>query len=82
MVHGHQWLRDARWSTAELVFGSDPEDVLLPFDQLGDRAAGALDGGGDGDPANLIVLVVPLLQDVIQDLAASIILGRLPVADD
>lgn len=69
-------------AAAILVLSSDSEDVLLPFDELGDREAGALEGGGDGYPANFLVLVVLLLQNVVQDLAATIVLRRLPVADD
>lgn len=82
LVFGDQRLRDARWPAAKLVLSSDPEDVLLPLDELGDREAGSLQGGGDGDPADLVVLIVLLLQDVIQDLAAAVVLGRVPVADD
>lgn len=82
LVLSDQGLRDARWPTAVLVLSSDSKDVFLPFDEFADGAAGALQGGGDGDPANLIVLVVLLLQDVVQDLAATIIFRRLPVTDD
>lgn len=82
LVLGDEWFGDARWTTAILVFSSDSEDVLLPFDELGDGAAGALQGGSDGDPASLVLLVVFLLQNVVQDLAATIILRRLPVTDD
>lgn len=82
LVLGHQGLRDARRAAAKLVLSSDPEDVFLPLDEFGDGAAGALQGGGDGDPADLIVLVVLLLQNVVQDLAATIILRRLPVTND
>lgn len=82
LVLGHQRLGDAARAAAELVLGRDPEDVLLALDELGDGAAGALQGGGDGDPADLLVLVVLLLQDVVQDLAASVVLRRLPVTDD
>lgn len=82
LVLGNQWFRDTWQPTAELVLGRDSEDVLLPFDEFGDGAAGALQGRGDGDPTDLLVLVVLLLQDVVQNLAATIILGRLPVTDD
>ena len=82
LVLGDQWLWDAGIATAILVLSGDSEDVLLPFDELGDGEAGALEGGGDGYPADLIVLVVLLLQDIVEDLAAAVVLGRLPVADD
>lgn len=82
LVLGQKRLRDARWSTAKLVLSCDSEDVLLSFNELCDRKAGALQGRGDSDPANLVVLVVLLLQDVVKDLAATIILGRLPVDYD
>lgn len=82
LVLGNNWLRDARWATAIFVFSTDFEDVLLPFNQLGDREAGAFQGGGDGDPANLIVLVVLLLQNVVEDFTATIVLRRFPVTDD
>ena len=81
LVLGNQRLRDARWPTAKLVLSGDPEDIFLPFDELGDGVAGALQGGSDGDPADLVVLVVLLLQDVVQDLAASVVFGRVPVTD-
>lgn len=79
LVLGNQWLRGTRWPTAELVFGGDSEDVLLPLDEFGDGEAGALQGRGDSDPADLIILVVLLLQDEVQDLTAAIVLRRLPV---
>lgn len=82
LVLGDQRVGDAWWPAAELVLGSDSEDVLLPFDEFSDRAAGALQSRGDGDPADLVVLVILLLQDIVQDLTAAIVLGRLPVTDD
>lgn len=82
LVLGNQWLRDTRWPTAKLILSGDSEDVLLPFNEFGDGAAGALQGRGDSYPANLIVLVVLLLQNVVQDLAAAVVLRRLPVTDD
>lgn len=82
LVLSKEWLGDARLATAILILCSDSEDVLLPFNEFGDRVAGTLQGGGDGDPANLIILVVLLLQNVVQDLTASIVLRRFPVTDD
>lgn len=82
LVLGDKWLRDAWMTTAILVLSCDFKDVLLPFNQLGDWKAGAFQSGGDGDPADLVVLVVLLLQDVVQDLTAAVILRRLPVTDD
>lgn len=82
LVLGNKWLRYAWMATAILVLSCDFHDVLLPFNQLGDWKAGAFQSGGDSDPANLIILVVLLLQDVVQDLTATIILRRLPVTDD
>ena len=81
LVFGDHWLGDAWWPDAVLVLSGDSEDVLLPFDEFADGAAGALQGGGDGDPADLLALIVLLLQDVVQDLSAAIVLGRLPVTD-
>lgn len=68
LVHSNHWLRGTGRTTAELVLSSDSEDVFLPFDELGDETAGALQRGGDGNPADLFVLVVLLLQDVVEDL--------------
>ena len=82
LVLGDQRLRDALRSAAILVLSSDSEDVLLSFDEFGDGAAGSLQRGGDGDPVTLIVLVVLLFQDVVQDLASTVIFRRLPVTDD
>lgn len=82
LVLGNQGFGDAWGPTAVLILGCDSEDVFLPFNEFGDGAAGALEGRGDSDPAYLIVLVVLLLQDVVQDLASTIILRRLPVTDD
>lgn len=82
LVLGDKWLRDAWQTTAIFVLSCYSEDVFLPFDEFGDRETGALQGGGDSDPANFIILVVLLLKDVVQNLAASIILRRLPVTDD
>lgn len=81
LVLGHHRLRDAGSSAAKLVLSCDPENVLLPFDQLGDRAAGSLQCGRYCDPAHLYISIVLLLQDVVQDLAATIIYRGLPVAD-
>lgn len=81
-VLGHQWIRNARWPTAKLVLSRDSEDVLLPFNKLGDGEAGPFQGGCDSDPANLIILIVLLLQDVVQDLTATIIFRRFPLTDD
>lgn len=80
LVLGSQRVRDTRRSTAELVFSCDPEDVLFPLDKFGDREAVALQCGGDGYPANFIVLVVFLLQNVVEDLTATVVFGRFPVA--
>lgn len=79
LVFGQKGLGDTPWSTAKLVLGCDSEDVLFPFNELGDGEVGALQGGGDSDPADLIIFVVLLLEDVIEDLTATIILRRLPV---
>lgn len=82
LVLGDKWIRDAWQTTAIFVLSCYSEDVFLPFDEFGDRETGALQGRGDSDPANLIILVVLLLKDVVQNLAASIIHRRLPVTDD
>ena len=82
LVLSDQGLGDAWWPTAKLVLSSDSEDILLPLNEFGDGETDSLQGGGDGDPANLVVLVVLLLQDVVQDLATTIIFRRLPVTDD
>lgn len=81
LVLGSQRVGDARQSTAKLVFGRDPEDVLFPLDKFADWEAVALQCGSDGDPAHFF-LVVLLFQNVVQDLAATVVLGRLPVAYD
>lgn len=82
LVSGHHWLRDTWPPTAVLVLCCDSEDVFLPFDEFGDRTARALYGGGDSNPADFLILVVHLLQDVVQDLRAAIVLRRLPVTGD
>lgn len=82
LVLGDEWVRDTWWATAIFVLSCYSEDVFLPFDEFGDRETGALQGRGDSDPANLIVLVVFLLKNVVQDLTTPIILRRLPVTGD
>lgn len=42
LVLGDQWVGDTSWPAAKLVLSSDSEDVLLPFNEFGDREACAL----------------------------------------
>lgn len=58
LVLSNHWFRDARMSTAKLVLCCDSEDVFLPFNKFSDRTARALQGGSDGNPADLVILVV------------------------
>lgn len=75
-MSGNHPLRVDGRGNAEPVLGTDPEAILFASCQFGNFEAGFGAGCGQGDPVTLAD--VTLLHDVVGDVAAAILLWRVP----